>query len=287
MRPNCGEMELPETRYVTVGGAQVAYQVVGDGPQDLAWCYAMGGQVDLFWEVPSGAELLRRLLGIRRVIVFDRRGSGASTRYPQRHPDVGGAGRGSHRRPRRRRLATYSVDGLGRVGRHRRPLRGMHPERVSHLILVNTTARYLEADDYAIGVSSAAADALAGLLAASWGTDDFTRVALPSLVNDAGAVALWSRMFRASATPARLLLSTNISCVMWISARFSRLVQAPTLIFHAVETPLIPVSHARYLAAHIPGATLIEWPGADLGPGQRTTHNSGRHHRVLDRRAPN
>jgi len=47
---------------------------------------------------------------------------------------------------------------------------------------------------------------------------------------------------------------------------FLRLVQAPTLIFHAVQTPLIPVSHARYLAAHIPGATLIEWPGADLGP---------------------
>jgi class 3 adenylate cyclase len=47
---------------------------------------------------------------------------------------------------------------------------------------------------------------------------------------------------------------------------FLRFVQAPTLIFHAVETPLIPISHAHYLAAHIPGATLIEWPGADLVP---------------------
>jgi len=75
-------MKLPETRYVTVGGAQVVYPVVGDGPQDLAWCYAMGGHVDLFWEVPSGAELLRRLLGICKVVVFDRRGSGASDAVP-------------------------------------------------------------------------------------------------------------------------------------------------------------------------------------------------------------
>jgi class 3 adenylate cyclase len=260
-------MELPETRYVTVGGAQVAYQIVGDGPEDLAWCYAMGGHVDLFWEVPSGAELLRRLLGIRKVILFDRRGSGASDAVP------------ANAIPTWEELAEDLIGVLDAAGSRRTALMAwlesgtiaalfaaMHPERVSHLILVNTTARYLEADDYAIGVSSAAADAVAELLAASWGTDDFTRLALPSLANDAGAVALWSRMFRASATP-RAAAAQYEYFMRHVDIRpFLPLVQAPTLIFHAVQTPLIPVSHARYLAAHIPGATLIEWPGADLGP---------------------
>jgi class 3 adenylate cyclase len=260
-------MELPETRYVTVGGAQVAYQVVGDGPQDLAWCYAMGGQVDLFWEVPSGADLLRRLLGNCKVIVFDRRGSGASDAVP------------ATAIPTWEELAEDLVAVLDAAGSKRTALMAwvesgaiaalfaaMHPERVSHLIIINTTARYLEADDYDIGVSPAAADALAELLAASWGTDDFTRLALPSLADDAAAVALWSRMFRASATP-RAAAAQYEYFMRHVDIRpFLSLVQVPTLIFHAVETPLIPVSHARYLAAHIPGATLIEWPGADLGP---------------------
>ena len=261
-------MELPETRYVTVGGAQVAYQVVGDGPQDLAWCYALGGQVDLFWEVPSGAELLRWLLGSRRVIVFDRRGSGASDAVPVNSI------------PTWEELAEDLIAVLDAVSSQRTALMAfvesgaiaalfaaMHPERVSHLILINTTARYLEADDYAIGVSPVAADALAGLLAASWGTDDFTRLALPSIMNDAGAVALWSRMFRVSATP-RAAAAQYEYFMRHVDIRsFLRLVQAPTLIFHAIETPLIPISHARYLADHIPGATLIEWPGADMVPG--------------------
>lgn len=28
-------MELPDTTYVTVGDAEVAYQVIGEGPRDL------------------------------------------------------------------------------------------------------------------------------------------------------------------------------------------------------------------------------------------------------------
>ncbi|HXR21959.1 MAG TPA: alpha/beta hydrolase, partial [Acidimicrobiales bacterium] len=132
-------MKLPETRYVTVGGAQVAYQIVGDGPQDLAWCYAMGGHVDLFWEVPSGTELLSRLLGICKVIVFDRRGSGASDAVP------------ANAIPTWEELAEDLIAVLDAAGSQRTALMAwvesgaiaalfaaMHPERVSHLILVNT-----------------------------------------------------------------------------------------------------------------------------------------------------
>ena len=34
-RQTVAAMELPDTTYVTVGDAEVAYQVIGEGPRDL------------------------------------------------------------------------------------------------------------------------------------------------------------------------------------------------------------------------------------------------------------
>ena len=74
-------MDPPETGYVSVGDAQVAYQVAGTGGEDFVWCYPLGFQVDACWHT-AAAEFLSRLLDRYRVIVFDRRGSGASDPVP-------------------------------------------------------------------------------------------------------------------------------------------------------------------------------------------------------------
>jgi pimeloyl-ACP methyl ester carboxylesterase len=73
-------VERPETRYVAVGHADVAYQIVGDGPIDLLYCYGLGSHVDMFWEHPVSADVLERLASFSRLIFFDRRGTGASDR---------------------------------------------------------------------------------------------------------------------------------------------------------------------------------------------------------------
>ena len=46
----------------------------------------------------------------------------------------------------------------------------MHPEIVSTLILHNTSARYMVADDYLIGEASEALDTLIEAVATGWGT---------------------------------------------------------------------------------------------------------------------
>ena len=71
-------MRPPETRYVAVSGADVAYQVVGDGPFDLLYCYGLGSNIEATWELPIGAQALSRLASFSRLIFFDRRGNGAS-----------------------------------------------------------------------------------------------------------------------------------------------------------------------------------------------------------------
>jgi class 3 adenylate cyclase len=72
----------PETRFAqTADGTYIAYQVVGTGPVDVVMDFhAFAGNVDLIWDEPDWGPLLAGLAEFARLVVHDRRGSGASTR---------------------------------------------------------------------------------------------------------------------------------------------------------------------------------------------------------------
>jgi pimeloyl-ACP methyl ester carboxylesterase len=71
-----------ETRYAkTADGLSIAYQAVGSGPVDFAMDFhAYAGNVDLIWEEPDWGQFLVRFAEFTRLILHDRRGSGASSR---------------------------------------------------------------------------------------------------------------------------------------------------------------------------------------------------------------
>ena len=262
-------MDIPETKYVTVGGAQVAYQIAGVGPEDLVFCHALGWQLDLSWQVPFGTEFIGRLRSVRRVIDFDRRGSGASDPVP-----LGAI-------PTWEELAEDLTAVLDDVESERTAVMGvvetgpiallfaaMHPERVSHVVLMSTAARLMAADDYQFGLSSDAIDTLVEMMAATWGTDDFIRLTNPepSRADDAELIAAYARMSRASATPRSAAAQYDYVLRNVDVRSFLPLVQAPTLVLQPTESPLMPREHGRYLVEHLPNAALVEWPGAGLGP---------------------
>ena len=72
----------PETRYARLGEDRIAYQVLGEGPPDLIMTTGNYSHVDMVWEDPGIALFLRTLASFSRLIVFDRRGSGASDPQP-------------------------------------------------------------------------------------------------------------------------------------------------------------------------------------------------------------
>ena len=73
----------PETRYVSVGDADVAYQVLSDGPVDLLFCYGLGSHIEFNRQIASVAAFYDRLAAFSRVVTFDRRGVGASDGVPR------------------------------------------------------------------------------------------------------------------------------------------------------------------------------------------------------------
>ncbi len=260
-------MEAPETRFVTVGDADVAYQVVGDGPIDLLYCYGLGSHVEMFWDTPGARELLPRLAAFGRLIFFDRRGTGASDgvsrnsipTWEEWTEDLAAV-----------LEATESKGASILAATDAGPLAilfaAMHPEMVNALILLNTSSRWLEADDYPIGASSEEVDALVETFATSWGTLDLTRLFLPSMASDSEAIRHLARVIRSSATPRTaaaqydyMLRSLDVRSVL-------PLVQAPTLVLHVRDSPFVPAEHGRYIAGHIHGSTFIDLPGGDLGP---------------------
>lgn len=260
----------PETRYVAVGNADVAYQVLGDGPRDLLYFYGLGSHIDFVWDGPA-AEFIQRLASFTRVLLFDRRGTGASEGVsPQTIPtweewtqDVGAVldAAGSHR------AAILAVSDAGPMAML---FAASHPERVSALILLNTASRYLVADDYPIGASPEAVDALVETVRMTWGTPELARAIAPSMADDEDFMDFLAKVGRAVATP-RMAAAQYSYILRSVDVRHALpLIRAPTLVLHVSQNPLVPIEHGRYLADHITGATFTELPGGDIG---FTPHN--------------
>ena len=76
------DVRSPQTRYArTVDGVSIAYQVVGDGREDLVYMPGFTSHVEVAWEHPSSAAFLRRLALTSRLIMFDRRDGSVGQRF--------------------------------------------------------------------------------------------------------------------------------------------------------------------------------------------------------------
>jgi pimeloyl-ACP methyl ester carboxylesterase len=116
----------------------------------------------------------------------------------------------------------------------------MHPERVSALVLANTFPRYLVADDYPIGASQEAVDALVDTLGSLWGTTDIARIIAPDKAADAQFVRDQARRFRAAATPRTAAAQIRYIMESLDVRSALPLIQMPTLVIHTSHNPIVP-----------------------------------------------
>ena len=73
-------MVSAKTRYTRCGDADIAYQVLGEGPIDLLLFTSAIIPIECMDDEPSMARFQRRLAAIGRLIRFDQRGVGLSDR---------------------------------------------------------------------------------------------------------------------------------------------------------------------------------------------------------------
>ena len=70
------DFPIPQTQYAESDGLSIAYQVFGNGKQDLVIVPGIVSHIEYDWEDPYHARQWRRLARAFRVIVFDKRGQG-------------------------------------------------------------------------------------------------------------------------------------------------------------------------------------------------------------------
>ncbi|MBS4729822.1 adenylate/guanylate cyclase domain-containing protein [Mycobacterium sp. SM1] len=261
---------FPRTRYAKCGDGHlkldIAYQVFGDGPVDLLVLPGPSIPIDTIDAEPSMCRFHRRLASFSRVIRFDFRGIGLSSRVPSLEVlgpafwaedaiavmDEVGCAQASILAP-----SFHAMVGL--------VLAADYPERVRSLVIVNGLARVLRAPDYPVGSEASAAERFLTVAIEPDAVErgfDVLGIVAPGVARDQAFRAWWDLAGNRAASPSMASAVTKLVTEADVRDTLAR-ITAPTLIVHREDVQLIPVGHGRYLAEHIAGARYVELPGAD------------------------
>ena len=255
-------MAVPETRYARCGEDYIAYQTVGEGPRDIVFMSAWFSHVDGRWEEPRFAAMLRRLGTMGRLIVFDKRGSGASD--PLQVADPTWEDWADDIRAVMDAVGSQqaTIVGVGDSGPLACLFAATQPNRVHSLVLVNTGARLMRGPDYPWGLDADEVKRFLVRTKESWGTGGVADAFSPSAANDERYKQWWARYQRMSASPGRSTAMATLVFDVDVRHVLST-IHVPTLVIHRKDFRFFPVELGRYLAEHIAGAKLIEIDGAD------------------------
>ena len=285
----------PETRYAkTADGVHVAYQVLGDGPVDVVVIIGWVSNLEAIWEEPLLSRFFTRLASSCRLILFDKRGVGLSDRVPVSELPTLETRMDDARAVMDAAGSTRAiVFGISEGGPMAMLFAATYPDRTIGLLLFGTQA------DWAIrGSSDAEFESYLDEMESQWGTVERARRELrewaaPSLGDDDRAAEWLASYMRRSASPGAAVALARMNRGLDVSAALSA-IHVPTLVLARAGDLDFQVDDVRAMAAAIPGARFLEFPGDDhffwvgdadtlLAPIIRFVEDAGAEEAELDR----
>ena len=256
----------PAVRYARSGAVNIAYQIIGSGPVDIVFVMGWVSHLEYFWREPSFDRFLRRLASMGRLILFDKRGTGLSDPVPvrelptldERLDDVRAVmeAAGSER---------AVLLGVSEGGPLCTLFAATYPEKTDALIMIGSYARRLADVDYPWGLSRDAHDWFCRHLLEQWGGPVGIEDRAPSRRDDPAFREWWATYLRMGASPGAAVALTRMNAEIDVRAVLPS-VRVPTLVVHRSGDRALPIEGGRYLASHIPGASMVELPGEDHLP---------------------
>ncbi|MGZ4316654.1 MAG: alpha/beta fold hydrolase, partial [Gaiellaceae bacterium] len=264
---------VSETRYARSGDVSIAYRVVGEGPFDVVFVPGSGSHVELAWDLPVPFRgWFEHFASFARLIHFDKRGTGMSdavspaTTLETRMDDVRAVmdAAGSER---------AAVIGISEGGPMSALFAATYPDRAWALVLWGAMAKQTRTPDYPWGEDEAEtleliANMPANVNARPQRLEAGAREACPTASEE--EIKALATYFRNGLTPGgavalnRMNLGIDVRDVL-------PAIRIPTLVLHYTDDPWVEVGNGRYLAEHIPGATLAELPEAGHIPSAATS----------------
>ena len=239
-------VDVPTTQYAeSRDGLCIAYQVLGEGPVDIALLPMSWSNVELWWDDPFIAGFFRRLGSLGRFILFDKRGSGLSDPVALRAiPTV-------------EEWVDDLITVLDAVGSEHANLLGVDAGGPVAIVAAGTHAAYLPLGALQLLCTPRSRIGLPTRLPGGAGTDtdrdpgDFPRgvfsdVMLPSRVDDPTFRAWWARLGRhsvglgAAVQMQQAVFAIDVRDVLGA-------VRQPTLVVHRADNAYIRADHGEYL----------------------------------------
>ncbi len=256
-------MQLPETEYVDVGGVRLAYQTYGEGDLSVIGVPNWSSNMDAIWLMDSWVDFASRLSRATRLVMYDQRGTGLSDRVApvetieQAADDL--LALVDHLEVERAVLFAFDMSTPTALA-----FAARYPDRTHSLLVLGGTARVFADDDYEVGVAPDTVAAITHLITEGWGRTDspYAFMGVPDHPDDDRTLdrAQVARVQRQAAS--RSDIDGLVDSWWRMDGRhYVEGVRAPAVVMHRTHDQLVPVSHGRWLADHLPDARLVELPG--------------------------
>ncbi len=251
----------PETKYAKSGDIYIAYQVSGSGPIDVIFAPGTFSHLDLDWEWPAKANFLERFSSFCRLIRFDKRGTGLSDRplkmatLEERTDDIRAVIDAEH-------IERAAILGVSEGASMACLFAATYPERTRSLMTWGGQARWIKTDDYPWGLTLEEDERMINEVRAQWPSTYYLFGPGAGIGTDIDAATLdfWLRYMRAAASPSAVVAYEEMNAQIDIRDILPA-IRVPALIMNRTGDPVAHVDAARDMAAHIPGARFVEFPG--------------------------
>jgi class 3 adenylate cyclase len=249
---------VPDIDYARSGDVAIAYQTVGDGPDDLIFVRGFAGDLLSVWEQPLLVRFIEDLASFTRVTMVDKRGTGLSdrvrdvptleTRMDDLRAVMDAIG------------AEQAVLWTAQEGARLAVLfAATYPERTAGLVLFDPTAKGRPTADYPWEPGDAEWRSRLAEIRQGWGRTDFLEDLLakwsPAQREDPEFRAWFVNHMRRGLSPGSALAFFRMMRDSDVSEVLSA-VRVPTVVLGS-ESQRGP---AEYIAKRIPGARLVELP---------------------------
>lgn len=259
--------EAPTTQYARSGSGHIAFQIVGDGARDVVLIPGFVSNVETAWTWPLHAAFLSRLAAGRRLIVFDKLGTGLSdpvadpTRVTvdERMDEVGAVmdAAGSDR---------ATLFGFSEGAALSLVFAASYPRRTNGLILYGgLISGSLDFERSTLASNFADPFRAKERIERDWGTGRFLAPYGPSLAGDPDAPGHVARFERHGASPQAAFDIIRMAGAIE-AADLCPAVNVDCLVLHRRDDTLVPVANSRHLAQHLARVRFVELPGADHPP---------------------
>jgi len=246
-----------ETRFADSDGVRIAYNVRGEGPLTIVVAPGIFSHLHLVANLPATRGTLEALAGFARVVTFDKRGQGlsdptlAAPTLDERTRDIGAVMDAAG-------LERAVLLGFSEGGPMCLKFAYENPDRVQGLVIIGSTASWVQSESFPIGIPRRAIESLAE----AWGTGTLRGVFFPSISReqmDDDTYRAFERLI-GNRTAVRqltaMMVETDVRPIL-------PEIRTPTLVVHFTGDLAVPIRLGRALADALPNAEFLEVNGVD------------------------